>query len=132
MVDLWTSQNIINMTNVHVITSYAPSGSAITVYLNGLSTLNSIYLGNHSLATTGNSIAHRQGLLVHFAGRASGNEVITQDIQVSNSTTEWGVGAFMLFTNRSRQNRVQLNNSTFKHSASMYGGGLCANFQDYS
>ena len=132
MVDVWTSQNRINVTDVQVTASYAPSGSAIAVYFKGLSKLNSVFLGNVSLAATGNTITHRQGLDLQFAGNASENEVIAQDLRVANSTTAFGGGTHLLFTERCTRNTVLLSNSTFTNHSSRYGGGLCALFQGSS
>ena len=132
MVDIWTSQNRINVTDVQVTASYAPSGSAIAVYFKGLSKLNSVFLGNVSLAATGNTITHRQGLDLQFAGNASENEVIAQDLRVANSMTESGGGTLLLFSEHCTRNKVLLSNSLFTNHSSIYGGGLCAFFQNYS
>ena len=132
VVDIWTSQNRINVTGVQVTASYAPTGIAIAVYFRGLSSLNSVFLGNVSLAATGNTIAHRQGLHLQFAGNASENEVIAQDLQVANSTTAFGGGTHLLFTERCTRNTVLLINTTFTNHSSRYGGGLCALFQGSS
>ena len=132
MVDIWTSQNRINVTGVQVTTSYAQSGSAIAVIFRGLSSLNSVFLGNVSLAATGNTITHRQGLHLQFAGNASENEVIVQDLRVANSTTAFGGGIHLFFTERCTLNKVLLINATFTNHSSRYGGGLCALFQGSS
>ena len=132
-IDVRTSQNRINVTDVRVITSYAPSGSAVAVYLKDRSKLNSIYLGYLSLAATEKTIiAFRQGLFVHFADNASANEVILHDLQVMNSTSQQGGGAYLLFTDHCIQNLIVLYNCTFTRLVSKYGGGLFTDFRDYS
>ena len=134
MIAVETSQNTINVTDLQVTTtSCAPNGSALAIYFKGLPKLNSIYLGNISIAAMGSTVAYRQGLDVRFSGRASKNEVLTQDIRVVNSKTESGGGARLLFTDYSIRNRVVLYRGTFANlSASKYGGGLCAVFQGHS
>ena len=134
MIDVETSQNTINVTDLQVTTtSCAPNGSALAVYFKGLPKLNSIYLGNISVEAMGSTVAYRQGLDVRFSGRASKNEVLTQDIRVVNSKTESGGGARLLFTDYSIRNIVLLYRGTFANlSASKYGGGLCAVFQGHS
>ena len=131
-IDARTSINTINVTDVRVITSYAPSGSAVAVYLKDRSVCNWIYLGNLSFAATENAIAFRQGLFVHFADSTSINEVILQDLQVMNSTSQQGGGAYLLFTNHCRRNRIRMYNCTFTHLVSNYGGAVFAEFQNYS
>ena len=133
MIDIWTSQNRINVTDVQVTASYAPSGSAVAICLKGMSKFNSIYLVNVSVAATGNTVARRQGLDLQFAGKASENEVLTQNLRVVNGATESGGGALLLFTDHCIRNRVSLYNCTFANlSASKYGGGLCILFQGHS
>ena len=132
IVDIWSSQNRINVTDVQVTASYAPSGSAMAVYFKGLSKLNSVFLGNVSLAATGNTIAHRQGLVLQFAGNASENEVQAQDLLVANSTTKLGGGTLLVFTDHCTRNKVLLCNSIFTNHSSKRGGGLYALFQGSS
>ena len=132
MVDVQTSQNRINVTNVQVLASYAPSGSAIALYFKGLSNLNSVFLEDVYLAATGNTFAHRQGLDLQFAGNARENEVQTQNLQVANSKSEMGGGTLLLFTDHCTLNKVVMNNSIFTNHSSKYGGGLCALFQGFS
>ena len=132
MVDVQSSRNRINVTHVRVSASYAPSGSAVAAYFKGMANSNSVFLENVSLSATGNTIAHRQGLEVQFAGNTSENEVETRDLQVANSTTESGGGAFLLFTDHCTLNTVVMWNSTFTNHSSKYGGGLFVLFQGCS
>ena len=132
MVDVQSSRNRIDVIHVRVSASYAPSGSAVAVYFNGMANSNSVFLGNVSLSATGNTIAHRQGLEVQFAGNTSENIVETHNLQVANSTTESGGGAFLLFTDHCTLNKVVMNNSKFTNHSSKYGGGLFALFQGCS
>ena len=127
IVDIWSSQNRINITDVQVTASYAPSGSAMAVFFKGLSKLNSVFLGNVSLAATGNiGIVHRQGLNLQFAGNASDNEVQAQGLLVANSTTKLGGGTLLVITDHCTRNKVLLRNSTFTNHSSKHGGGLYA------
>ena len=133
MIDVETSQNTINVTDMQVTTLCAPNGSALAIHFKGLPKLNSIYLGNISVAAMGSTVAYRQGLDLRFTGHASENEVLAQDIHVVNSKAETGVGAHLLFTDYSIRNRVLLYRGMFANlSASKYGGGLCAVFQGHS
>ena len=132
MVDVQSSRNQIYVADVRVSASYAPSGSAVAVYFKGMANSNSVFLGNVSLSATGNTIAHRQGLEVQFAGNTSENKVQTRDLQVANSTTESGGGAFLLFTDHSALNKVVMHNGTFTNHSSKYGGGLFVLFQGCS
>ena len=132
MVDVQSSQNRIHVTHVRVSASYAPSGSAVVVYFKGMANSNSVFLGNVSLSATGNTIAHRRGLEVQFAGNTSENEVETEDLQVANSTAESGGGAFLLFTDHCALNEVVLWNSIFTNHSSKHGGGLFVLFQGCS
>ena len=56
----------------------------------------------------------------------------TRDLQVANSTTESGGGAFLLFTDHSTLNKVVMDNSKFTNHSSKYGGGLFVLFQGCS
>ena len=132
MVDVQSARNRIDAIRVRVSARYAPSGSAVAVYFKDLANSNSVFLGNVSLSATGNTIAHRQGLEVQFAGNTSENEVETQDLQVANSTTESGGGAFLLFTDHSTLNKVVMYNTNFTNLSSKYGGGLFVLFQGCS
>ena len=132
MVDVQSSLNRIVVIHVRVSASYAPSGSAVAVYFKGMANSNFMLLGNVSLSATGNTVAHRQGLEVQFAGDTSENEVLTLDLQVANSTTESGGGAFLLFTDHSTLNKVVMNNSIFTNHSSEHGGGLFVLFQGCS
>ena len=132
MVDVQSSLNQIYVADVRVSASYAPSGSGVSVYFKGMANSNSVFLGNVSLSATGNTIAHRQGLEVQFAGNTSENEVETRDLQVANSTTESGGGAFLLFTDHCTLNKVLMWNSTFTNHSSEHGGGLFVLFQGCS
>ena len=132
MVDVQSSRNRINVTHVRVSASYAPGGSAVAVYFKGMANSNTVFLENFSLSATGNTVAHRQGLEVQFAGNTSENKVETRDLQVSNSTTESGGGAFLLFTDHSTLNKVVMYNGTFTNHSSKYGGGLFVLFQGCS
>ena len=132
MVDVQSSLNLIYVADVEVSASYAPSGSAVAVYFKGMANSNFMLLGNVSLSATGNTVAHRQGLEVQFAGDTSENEVLTLDLQVANSTTESGGGAFLLFTDHSTLNKVVMNNSIFTNHSSEHGGGLFVLFQGCS
>ena len=132
MLDVQSSLNTIDVVHVRVSAGYAPSGSAVAVYFKGMANSNSVFLGNVSLSATGNTIANRQGLEVQFAGNTSENEVETRDLQVANSTTESGGGAFLLFTDHSTLNKVVMDNSKFTNHSSKYGGGLFILFQGCS
>ena len=132
MVDVHSSLNTIYVTHVRVSASYAPSGSAVAVYFKGMANSNFVHLGNVSLSATGNTIAHRRGLEVQFAGNTSENEVETEDLQVANSTAESGGGAFLLFTDHCALNEVVLWNSIFTNHSSKHGGGLFILFQGCS
>ena len=132
MVDVQSSRNTIDVIHVRVSASYAPSGSAVAVYFKGMANSNSVFLGNVSLSATGNTVAHRQGLEVQFAGDTSENKVQTRGLQVANSTTESGGGAFLLFTDHSTLNKVVMWDSTFTNHSSRHGGGLFVLFQGCS
>ena len=132
MVDVHSSLNTIYVMHVRVSASYAPSGSAVAVYFKGMANSNFVLLGNVSLSATGNTIAHRRGLEVQFAGNTSENKVKTEDLQVANSTAESGGGAFLLFTDHCALNEVVLWNSIFTNHSSKHGGGLFVLFQGCS
>ena len=132
MVDVQSSLNRIIVIHVRVSASYAPSGSAVAVYFKGMANSNFVFLGNLSLSATGNTIAHRQGLEMQFAGNTSENKIQTLDLQVANSTTESGGGAFLLFTDHCTLNKVVMRNSTFTNHSSRHGGGLFVLFQGCS
>ena len=132
MLDVQSSLNQIYVIYVRVSASYAPSGSAVAVYFKGMANSNFVFYGNVSLSATGNTIVHRQGLEVQFAGNTSENKVLTQDLQVANSMTESGGGAFLLFTDHSTLNKVVMRDSTFTNHSSKYGGGLFILFQGCS
>ena len=132
MVDVQSSLNQIYVADVRVSASYAPSGNAVAVYFKGMANSNSVFLGNVSLSATGNTIAHRQGLEVQYAGNTSENKVQTRNLQVVNSTTESGGGAFLLFTDHFTLNKVVMWNSTFTNHSSRQGGGLFVLFQGCS
>ena len=69
---------------------------------------------------------------MQFAGNTSENKVQTRDLQVANSTTESGGGAFLLFTDHCTLNDVLILNSTFTNHSSKHGGGLFVLFQGCS
>ena len=131
-VDVQSSLHQIYVADVRVSASYAPSGSGVAVYFKGIANSNSVFLGNVSLSATGNTIAHRQGLEVQFAGNTGENKVELRDLRVANSTTESGGGAFLLFTDHSTLNKVVMWESTFTNHSSEHGGGLYVLFQGCS
>ena len=132
MVDVQSSLNRIIVIHVRVSASYAPSGSAVAVYFKGMANSNFVFLGNLSLSATGNTIAHRQGLEMQFAGNTSENKVQTLDLQVANSTTESGGGAFLLFTDHCTLNKVVMREQHIHKSFFSSGGGLFVLFQGCS
>ena len=134
-VQVQTSHNTINITGVHVVTTYGPiTVSGLHLQFQGLANLNTVYLQGILISANGNLTINKFGLLLHFTGNASHNNVIAGNVQVLNCTTASGAGAKLFFNGHSSTNNVLLKNSMVANCESKEIGGasLLALFTDYA
>ena len=129
-----TSSNTINITGVHVVTSYGPMKvSAFLIRFQILASLNRVNLENLSVSAEEYQFinANRYGLYLIFADNSSANTLIIRNLLVVNITTVSGTGVVLGFSGQCTGNSVQLDSSTIAHHVSK-GGGLAALFRDYA
>ena len=128
-----TSNNTINITNAELVSTYGPMKIvAMSVIFEKLAALNRVYLTNVLLSSKGISHINRLGLFVKFVSRTSENTVVTQNVQVVNSTTKLGRGVYLLFSGQCSSNTVELNSNSIVNHVSKGGGTLVAYFEDYA
>ena len=130
-----TVLNTVNVSGAQVVASYGKSVVALSVTLDGLSRLNTIFLCKHvSLAITENQYkAMRNGLQLLFNDSAIKNYVGIQDLQIVNRTRAPGNAVILIFKGQCAGNRVLLDRSTIaNHHTLIDGGSVSAMFLDHA